>query len=251
MAQNITLLGASYPDVPAVELPKTGGGTASFTDVTDTTAVAEDVAQGKYFYTASGVKTEGTGSGGGGGISADDIATYNYSELIGASASFIAPYAFCSNTALVSASFPECKSIYIAAFSRATNLKTAYFPSCETIAQSAFAKCEKLESVDFAACSSIGVSAFASCTNLTALSFSNVRNIFSYAFSTCTRLVELDLRGVSAVPSLRIGAFSYTPIGGYSGAAKQFGSIFVPASLYEAFQIASNWSSVASRMVSV
>lgn len=65
MAQNITLLGASYSDVPAVELPKTGGGTASFTDVTDTTAVAEDVLEGKYFYTASGTRTLGTGTGGG------------------------------------------------------------------------------------------------------------------------------------------------------------------------------------------
>ena len=35
-------------------------------DITDTTANASDVAQGKYFYTASGVKTEGTSSGGGG-----------------------------------------------------------------------------------------------------------------------------------------------------------------------------------------
>ena len=65
MAQNITLMGASYSDVPAVTLPKTGGGTASFTDVTDTTAAASDVASGKYFYTAAGVKTEGTSSGGG------------------------------------------------------------------------------------------------------------------------------------------------------------------------------------------
>ena len=65
MAQNITLLGASYSDVPAVKLPKTGGGTAQFTDVTDTTATASDVASGKYFYTAGGVKTAGTGSGGG------------------------------------------------------------------------------------------------------------------------------------------------------------------------------------------
>ena len=66
MAQNITLMGASYSAVPAVTLPKTGGGTASFTDVTDTTAAASDVASGKYFYTASGVRTEGTASGGGG-----------------------------------------------------------------------------------------------------------------------------------------------------------------------------------------
>lgn len=32
MAQNITLLGANYSAVPAVELPKTGGGTARFID---------------------------------------------------------------------------------------------------------------------------------------------------------------------------------------------------------------------------
>ena len=66
MAQNITLLGASYSAVPAVNLPKTGGGTASFTDVTDTTAAASDVASGKYFYTSAGVRTQGTASGGGG-----------------------------------------------------------------------------------------------------------------------------------------------------------------------------------------
>lgn len=66
MAQNITLLGASYSNVPAVQLPKTGGGTATFTDVTDTTAAAADVATGKYFYTASGERTQGTNSGGGG-----------------------------------------------------------------------------------------------------------------------------------------------------------------------------------------
>lgn len=66
MAQNVTLLGASYSAVPAVTLPKTGGGTATFTDVSDTTAAAADVASGKYFYTAAGVRTQGTASGGGG-----------------------------------------------------------------------------------------------------------------------------------------------------------------------------------------
>lgn len=32
MAKNVTLLGASYSDVPAVDLPQTGGGTARFID---------------------------------------------------------------------------------------------------------------------------------------------------------------------------------------------------------------------------
>lgn len=34
MAKNISLLGADYPDVPAVQLPQTGGGTATFYDIT-------------------------------------------------------------------------------------------------------------------------------------------------------------------------------------------------------------------------
>lgn len=60
MAQSITLLGATYTDVPAVDLPKTGGGTARFMDVTNTTAGASNVASGYYFYTSNGVRTQGT-----------------------------------------------------------------------------------------------------------------------------------------------------------------------------------------------
>lgn len=66
MAQNISLWGASYSAVPSVKLPKTGGGTASFVDVTPTTAGASDVASGKIFFTADGTQTTGTNSGGGG-----------------------------------------------------------------------------------------------------------------------------------------------------------------------------------------
>lgn len=65
MSQNITLLGASYTAVPGVQLPKTGGGTALFTDVTPTTASASDVASGKVFFAANGTQTTGTASGGG------------------------------------------------------------------------------------------------------------------------------------------------------------------------------------------
>lgn len=67
MAKNITLMGASYTDVPAVNLPQTGGGTARFTDASVTTAVEADVASGKIFIKADGSTATGTASGGGGG----------------------------------------------------------------------------------------------------------------------------------------------------------------------------------------
>lgn len=68
MAQNISILGASYSAVPAVLLPKTGGGTARFDDCTVVTAAASDVASGKIFVASNGTITTGTASGGGGGL---------------------------------------------------------------------------------------------------------------------------------------------------------------------------------------
>lgn len=267
-------------------------GNTTIMDITDTTAEAADVASGKYFYTASGVKAEGTGSGGG-GISADDIATYNYSEVTGVSASFIASYAFCSNTALVSASFPECKVIHSCAFSGAKKLKTAYFPLCETIESSAFYGCSSLTTASFPSCLTVSGYAFSGCRNISEISFPECQAVglsaFCYtkitevnlpncnridtraffncknlskvtgrptsiggnAFQNCYNLIEFHLETVSGVPTIASNTFSTTPIGGYSTSAGRYGSVFVPASLYSAFQTAANWSAIASRLVSV
>lgn len=62
---NITLFGASYTDVPACTLPKTGGGTVRFTDTSPTTATDSDVASGKVYFKSDGSQSTGTASGGG------------------------------------------------------------------------------------------------------------------------------------------------------------------------------------------
>ena len=77
MAQNITLMGATYSAVPAVQLPKQGGGTARFDDCTVTTATAADVASGKVFVASDGTITTGTASGGGGGVNVGTMTITN------------------------------------------------------------------------------------------------------------------------------------------------------------------------------
>lgn len=63
--KDITLMGATYQDVPAVLLPQSGGGTARFDDCSVVTAAAADVASGKIFVASDGTITTGTASGGG------------------------------------------------------------------------------------------------------------------------------------------------------------------------------------------
>ena len=64
MAQQVVIAGALFNDVPSISVPDSNSVYHPFTDVSDTTAAAADVASGKYFYTAAGVKTAGTASGG-------------------------------------------------------------------------------------------------------------------------------------------------------------------------------------------
>ena len=60
MAQNITLLGASYSDVPAVVLPKTGGGSARFDDVSGDSVVAAAMLSGYTAHKADGSEISGS-----------------------------------------------------------------------------------------------------------------------------------------------------------------------------------------------
>ena len=165
---------------------------------------------------------------------------------------YIGADAFASCSRLTTASFPACTDIGGYAFEYCYSLTTASFPAATSISASAFYNCSSLTTANFPAATNIGSGAFSNCKFLTIASFPAVKNIYQQAFRNCIRLTELHLEGVSSVPRLSgTSHFLSTPIGGYSSMAGQYGSVFVPASLYESFLTATNWSSIASRIVSV
>lgn len=91
MSQNISWLGQTWTNVPALTLPKSGGGTALFTDVSPTTCVDSDVASGKVYFKADGSQSTGTNSGGG-GASNVVMGTFTTASTTGAASTFTIPY---------------------------------------------------------------------------------------------------------------------------------------------------------------
>lgn len=188
---------------------------------------------------------------------------------------YIANYGFASADSLTTISFSNVTHIGNGAFSRCTKLNTANFPNASMVATEMFYRCYSLVTVSFPVATSIGYGAFSNCTTLKTTSFPLVEIIGSYAFSacgglstlsfpkatsigssafqSCFTLLSLYLMG-NSIPSLnnRSTCFASTPIGGYTARTSGvFGSIFVPASLYDSYLTATNWSYYSSRFVSV
>ena len=57
MAQNVVINGVTYSNVPEVDIPKSGSGTAKFYDTAGADAAAGDILSGKIAYNASGSVT--------------------------------------------------------------------------------------------------------------------------------------------------------------------------------------------------
>lgn len=56
MAQNVLINGVTYQNVPEVDIPKAGGGTAKFYDTATADAGSADVRNGKKYFDADGEK---------------------------------------------------------------------------------------------------------------------------------------------------------------------------------------------------
>ena len=161
----------------------------------------------------------------------------------------IGDYAFLGCSSLTTVSFPACTSIGNYVFQGCSSLTTVSFPACTSIGYYAFQGCSSLTTVSFPARTSIGDYAFLGCSSLTTVSFPACTRIGYSAFYQCYRLVSLYITASSVCYLVASSAFKSTPIAGftsYTGGA--YGSIFVPASLVDAYKSAARWSYFADRI---
>lgn len=130
---------------------------------------------------------------------------------------------------MLKASFPMLKTVGQYCFGNNRSLSQIYMPNATDISDSAFQSCYLLESYH---------------------NSSYLSRIGNYAFAYCSKLSVLNLTSVSSVPTLGgTSAFRNSPMSN-SSYLGYFGSIYVPASLYNAFITSTNWTTYSARITS-
>ena len=150
---------------------------------------------------------------------ADGLLQRTLTEIRNTTATSIGEYALNSYAGLLSVEFTAAATIGTRAFASSASLTTAIFPAAVSMSTGVFASCKALKRVDF----------------------SNMKGIGSYAFEFCSALDTLILRKSDGITPLVVAnAFAGTPF--YTNGTG--GTVYVPAALIEAYQTATNWSSL-------
>lgn len=252
MAQNITLLGASYSDVPAVDLPKTGGGTARFTDIsTENGKVVQSgalVSQTSATYTTNDTYDTTTVSSvtvqvsGGGGASIDDFVSgaVPTGTTTLQTATSIMDYGLAYRSSMTSLSAPYVTTIGQYALMNCTGLTSISFPLLTSFGGDyALSGCTGLTNVSFPSLNNtLRTRTFNNCSNIATADLGNCTQITNQACINTTKLRTLILRKSDAICSL--AAWSANALGGiYNNPTAS--TIYVPNALLSTYKTATNW----------
>ena len=163
----------------------------------------------------------------------------------------ISAYAFSSCSTLASISFSQCIDIGQYAFNGCLALSYASLPKLSNLSNGGFTNCRALSSIDLPACSVINTYAFDGCINMSVVILRNVNTFGNYVFRSCYNLLSLYLLG-STMASYGANMFSSTPISNYTtSTGGVYGSIYVPASLYNTYITNTSWKPYSARFVSL
>lgn len=189
----------------------------------------------------------------------------------------ISRYAFYRDTLLESVVVDDCEYVGYSAFYSCSLIKSINLNKCKVIEEHAFSGCSSLETISLNGLKAMvsgsqkgavfyGCSALKSldlpmledfelsigqATALSVVSLYNVKAIPNQAFNGCSKLQSLYLHASYMIPMLydAYGTFWPSPI--YSPRDGVTGSIYVPASLYDEYRTATNWTQLKSRFVSM
>ena len=158
-------------------------------------------------------------------------------------ASDFTSYLNISKSDITNVSLPECRYIGEDAFEYCDTLNKVNLPECRYIYAYAFDECRSLSQISLPECRYIDEAAFQHCS-LKQVSLPKCSYIGDGAFLECLPLMSITI-GYSSVCNMNvtnIDAFEGTYIG-YGN-----GSIYVPASLVEAYKSAPFWSKYSSQI---
>ena len=205
----------------------------------------------------------------------------NLSSVSAPSCSYIWSSAFQSCISLQTIYAPNCVSLYTSAFYSCPMLSTIHLSQCLYLQVGVFRHCSSLTDVSLPECMSIGAYAFANCVALESIRFLKISvgsgNIGSSTFMSCTSLktVILSQSGAgqmycggymfsgcfnllslyllcSSMASFGTLMFNSTPISSYTTSTGGiYGSIYVPASLYDTYVNNTSWKPYSARFVSL
>ena len=164
----------------------------------------------------------------------------SYSEIINVdlpSCKYISSSTFRSCSGLTNVSLPNCKYIGYHAFAQLSYLQNINIPNVEKLEAETFTFCGALTSVSLQNCKYISGYAFNYCEKLSSLNLPICEYIGGYAFQGAG-LITLTL-GSNKVVSASNNAFYNT---------FNLSSIYVPASLVDAYKSAPVWSNISSRI---
>ena len=151
-------------------------------------------------------------------------------------------YTFYSCRALQSIDLPKCTSIsgeYT--FQYCSALTSVNLPLVESIGNYTFHGCRALQSIDLPKCSYLNVGALSDCYNLRVIKIPLCTVLDYGCIRDCANLAQVYLNSVSSVTNMMYdNIFSNCP---------KLTSVYVPASLVNAFKTAKNWSSLSTKIV--
>lgn len=170
-----------------------------------------------------------------------DVIEARYQYKIANSASFVYSSAF-EYKLVETVDLPNCLYVGSNAFYYCASLTTVNLPVCTTLYDYAFRNCGILSYVSLPNVVRMSGYCFAKCVSLQTISLPNCSYVSRYAFWNCTNLKTIYMgTALSTVATMtHSNALS-------NCSALQ--SIYVPASLVDAYKSASNWSYYSSKIV--